>query len=44
MHATKKVLLVDGIPFVHLRAEEAVDALDLLEGGFLVPSDVPLIG
>ncbi|TPJ78998.1 hypothetical protein FJ419_10745 [Mesorhizobium sp. B2-6-2] len=40
----QKVLLVDGIPLAHLRVEEALDALDLLEGGFLVPSDTPLVG
>lgn len=40
----QKVLLVDGVPLVQLQVEEAVDALDLLEGGFLVPNDVPSVG
>ena len=40
----QRVLLVDGIPLAHLQTDEALDALELLEGGFLVPSDMPLTG
>ncbi|TPI09015.1 hypothetical protein FJW06_27690 [Mesorhizobium sp. B4-1-3] len=37
----QKVLFVDGTPLIHLQVEEALDALELLEDGFLVPSDTP---
>jgi len=38
----QRVLLVDGIALAHLQTDEALDALELLEGGFLVPGDMPL--
>jgi hypothetical protein len=33
-----KVVLVDGVALTDLLDEEALDALELLKGGFLIPS------
>jgi len=40
----QNVVHIDGVPLAHLQDDEALDALELLEGGFLVPSDLPMTG
>ena len=40
----QNVVHIDGVPLAHLQGDEALDALDLLEGGYLVPSDLPMTG
>lgn len=40
----EKVVLVDSVALTNLRDEEALDALELLMGGFLVASRFPTLG
>ncbi|TIM27156.1 MAG: hypothetical protein E5Y63_25405 [Mesorhizobium sp.] len=36
-----RVVFADGVALTDLRDEEALDALELLKGGFLVPCSAP---
>lgn len=40
----EKVVFVDGVALTNLRDEEALEALELLMGGFLVASRLPRLG
>lgn len=40
----EEVVFVDSVALTNLRDEDALDALELLMGGFLVPSRLPRLG
>ena len=37
----EKVVFVDGVPLTNVLADDALDALELLKDGFLVPAKLP---
>jgi hypothetical protein len=36
-----RVVFAEGVPLTNLQDEEALDALELLKSGFLIPSSAP---
>ena len=40
----EKVVFVDGVPLTNVLADDALDALELLKDGFLVPGKAPKVG
>jgi hypothetical protein len=40
----EKVVFVDGVPLTNVPADDALDALELLKDGFLIPGKAPKVG